>query len=61
MNEARTPTDHEATRPRAPLRRRVKRGIVASYIHDISARHNNGGEAGELQRPEAAVEPARGG
>jgi hypothetical protein len=60
MNDPRTQTDHEVTRPLAALRRRVKRGIVASYIHDISARHNNG-EARELQRPEPAVEPARGG
>jgi hypothetical protein len=38
----------------------VKRGIVASYIHDISKRHNTG-DVREAQRPEAAVEPARGG
>jgi hypothetical protein len=60
MNEPRTQPDTAATRPLA-LRRRVKRGIVASYIHDISERHNNGGKAREPLRPEAAVEPARGG
>ena len=58
MNEPRTPTDSAPTRPLA-LRRRVKRGIVASYIHEISERHNNG-DAGEAQRTQAAVEPARG-
>jgi hypothetical protein len=59
MNEPRTPTDTAKTRPLA-LRRRVKRGIVASYIHDISGRHKNG-DAREAQRPEAAVEPSRAG
>jgi hypothetical protein len=59
MTEPRTSADTAATRPLA-LRRRVKRGIVASYIHDISKRHNTG-DVREAQRPEAAVEPARGG
>jgi hypothetical protein len=58
MNEPRTPSETAPTRPLA-LRRRVKRGIVASYIHEISERHNNG-DAGEAQRADPAVEPAQG-
>ena len=38
MNEHRTPVDVGAVRP-LQLRRRVMRGIVASYIHELSERH----------------------
>jgi hypothetical protein len=38
MNEPRTPVDVDTARP-LQLRRRVKRGIVASYIHELSERH----------------------
>ena len=37
--------------------RRIKRGIVASYIHQISERHNDDA-ADERLAAEAAVEPA---
>ena len=38
MNESGTPVDANSARP-LELRRRVKRGIVASYIHELSERH----------------------
>jgi hypothetical protein len=40
MNEPRTPVDVDTASP-LQLRRRVKRGIVASYIHDLSERHRS--------------------
>jgi hypothetical protein len=43
LTQPRSPEDAErAPQPAAPRRRRVKRGIVASYIHDISRRHRDG-------------------
>jgi hypothetical protein len=39
------------------LRRRVKRGIVAGYIHEISARHNTSPRDGAA-RPEVALAAA---
>jgi hypothetical protein len=39
MNESGTPVDADSVRP-LQQRRRVKRGIVASYIHELSERHN---------------------
>jgi hypothetical protein len=56
MNEPRTPVDGEAAAP-LQQRRRVKRGIVASYIHEISERHN-GADAHAQDAPAAPVEPA---
>ena len=38
MTENRTPRDLDPARRQ--LHRRVKRGIVASYIHELSERHN---------------------
>jgi hypothetical protein len=38
MTDTRTPTD-AAARRRKQQHRRVKRGIVASYIHQLSERH----------------------
>ena len=55
MNQPRTPVDADATIP-PQLRRRVKRGIVASYIHEISERHN-GADAHVQDVGAAAVEP----
>jgi hypothetical protein len=56
MNEPSTPVDLDTARP-LQLRRRVKRGIVASYIHDLSERHN--GAHGPVQDGAAeAVEQA---
>lgn len=42
---------------RLQLGRRVKRGIVAGYIHELSARHQ-AGAAREAVRREAAVATA---
>jgi hypothetical protein len=59
MNEPRTPVDVDAVRP-LQLRRRVKRGIVASYIHELSERHNGArghaqdGAAEAVEQPEEA-------
>jgi hypothetical protein len=39
MTNSRTPVD-AATRRRKQQHRRVKRGIVASYIHQLSERHS---------------------
>jgi hypothetical protein len=48
MQEPRATHDTESVR-HLQLRRRAKRGIVASYIHQVSARHN-----GDIARPAAA-------
>jgi hypothetical protein len=42
MTDTRTPTEAAAARRLKQQHRRVKRGIVASYIHEISERHNDG-------------------
>jgi hypothetical protein len=56
MNEPGTPVEVDAVRPLGQ-RRRVKRGIVASYIHDLSERHNDAhGSAHDA--PAEAVEPS---
>ena len=39
MNKPRTSVPIGAARPLNARRRRVKRGVVASYIHEISGRH----------------------
>jgi hypothetical protein len=41
MPEPRTSHDTESAR-HLELRRRARRGIVASYIHQVSARHKDG-------------------
>jgi hypothetical protein len=54
MNEPTTPVDIDTARP-LQLRRRVKRGIVASYIHELSERHNGAHgptEDGPVEAPE---------
>jgi hypothetical protein len=56
MNEPGTPVDVDAVRPLGQ-RRRVKRGIVASYIHDLSERHN-GAHGPAQDAPAEAVEPS---
>ncbi len=38
MNEARTPQDAASARRHA-VRRRASRGLVASYMHELSDRH----------------------
>jgi hypothetical protein len=39
MTDTRTPAQVDNARRAKQQRRRVKRGIVASYIHEISKRH----------------------
>jgi hypothetical protein len=39
MNKSRTSAAIDAARPLNARRRRVKRGVIASYIHEISGRH----------------------
>ena len=56
MTEPRTPVDADAAIP-LQQRRRVKRGIVASYIHEISERHNGADPHAQDVSP-APVEPA---
>ena len=59
MNESRTPVDADADADATiplQLRRRVKRGIVASYIHEISERHN-GADAHAQDVAAAPAEP----
>ena len=43
MIEQQIPTDVEAAR-RIQRKRRIKRGIVAGYIHELSERHNDSPE-----------------
>jgi hypothetical protein len=45
---------------RLQRKRRVKRGIVASYIHELSGRHREGA-AGLEPAAQEAVEPAPAG
>jgi hypothetical protein len=50
----------EATRARRiQLKRRAKRGLVASYIHEISARHRNDDDARVDKTVEPVAEPAQ--
>jgi hypothetical protein len=49
MTDTRTPAQVDTARRAKQQRRRVKRGIVASYIHEISERHNG------AKRPAPAV------
>jgi hypothetical protein len=39
MNQHPTSAAIDAARPLNARRRRVKRGVIASYIHEISGRH----------------------
>ena len=55
MTETRTPVESASTR-RVQQHRRIKRGIVASYIHQISERHSEAA-ADEPLTAEALVEP----
>ena len=56
MNEPRTPVDVDAVRP-LQLRRRVKRGVVASYIHELSERHRGADARVHDGAPEAVEQP----
>lgn len=44
---------------RLQLKRRAKRGIVASYIHEISARHRNVDEPRVDKTVKPVAEPAQ--
>jgi hypothetical protein len=44
MNQPRTSKDRTTAR-RLQVRRRAKRGLIASYIHEISGRHGAGSRA----------------
>ena len=56
MTETRTPAETPSAR-RQQQHRRIKRGIVASYIHQISERHNDAA-AEERLEAEAVIETA---
>jgi hypothetical protein len=57
MTAPRKPTETDP-RTRHQQRRRVKRGIVASYIHEISGRHSASASRDE-KRPPERVEQGR--
>ena len=56
MNKSRTSAAIDAARPLNDRRRRVKRGVVASYIHEISGRHADARYAtrADQEKPRAA-------
>jgi hypothetical protein len=54
MTETRTPAQPDPTR-RLQVKRRAKRGIVASYIHQLSERHSENAVREDLP-VEAAIE-----
>jgi hypothetical protein len=58
MQENRIPAKDESDR-RTAVRRRAKRGLVASYIHEISGRHADA--APSRPKPEPAPQPVRVG
>jgi hypothetical protein len=63
MNNSRTSTAIDAARPLNARRRRVKRGVVASYLHEISGRHADARSAtrADQENPRAASpRPVRG-
>jgi hypothetical protein len=47
--------------PRAELQRRVKRGVVAGYLHDLTQRHGDGASERPpaLPRRAVAAEPVK--
>jgi hypothetical protein len=56
MNKHRTSAAIDAARPLSARRRRVKRGVIASYIHEISGRHADARSAtsADQENPRAA-------
>jgi hypothetical protein len=63
MNKSRTSAAIDAARPLNARRRRVKRGVIASYIHEISGRHADARPAtnADQENPRAASpRPVRG-
>jgi hypothetical protein len=47
------------TTPRPALHRRVKRGIVAGYLHDLTQRHGDTASERPLELPRRAVAAAK--
>ena len=58
MEERNLAAEPVAAARRRQLRLRAKRGIVAGYIHELSARHRQAGAA-EPKRREAALAISR--
>ena len=53
MQETRIPAPAVESAKRTAVRRRAKRGLIAGYIHEISARHST-----TPVRPQQPAEPA---
>jgi hypothetical protein len=53
MQDTRTSAPPVESAKRIAVRRRAKRGLVAGYIHELSARHGSA-----VARPKPAAEPA---
>jgi hypothetical protein len=63
MNKSRTSAAIDAARPLNARRRRVKRGVIASYIHELSGRHadTRSATSADQEKPLAASpRPVRG-
>jgi hypothetical protein len=63
MNKSRTSAAIDAARPLNARRRRVKRGVIASYLHEISGRHADARSTtnADQENPRAASpRPVRG-
>jgi hypothetical protein len=58
MEERNMAAERVAAARRRQLRRRAKRGVVAGYIHELSVRHQHGGER-EPKRRDAALATSR--
>ena len=59
MQENRIPAITPESDKRIAVRRRAKRGLVAGYIHEISARHATPARPPAAAVPAVAPEPAR--
>jgi hypothetical protein len=63
LNKPLTSAAIDAARPHNARRRRVKRGVIASYLHEISGRHADARSAtsADQEKPRAASpRPVRG-
>jgi hypothetical protein len=58
MNESRRKSDVEAVR-RRQKGLRIKKGLVAGYLHELSDRHNNVAAPRVQTAGEALAEPSR--
>jgi hypothetical protein len=59
MSDAKTAAALEAAKYRS-IHRRARRGLVASYIHELSERHSTAAVSA-AERPERLVEQPQGG